>query len=65
MFNVCVDVVVREWLCQMLDKDIACDGICDRVAKILVVFYVDDGLIASCDLFWLQELFDILIGLFE
>jgi hypothetical protein len=23
MFNVCVDAVVREWLCQMLDKDAA------------------------------------------
>jgi hypothetical protein len=27
MFNVCVDAVVREWLCQTLDKDIACNGI--------------------------------------
>ncbi len=27
MFNVCVDAVVREWLCQMLDKDIARNGI--------------------------------------
>ncbi len=35
------------------------------MAKILVVFYVDDGLIASHDPFWLQELFDILIRLFE
>ncbi len=65
MFNVCVNAVVREWLCQMLDKDIACNGICNQVAKILVALYIDDGLIASCDLFWLQELFDILIGLFE
>jgi hypothetical protein len=31
----------------------------------LVAFYVDDGLIASCYPVWLQELFDILIGLFE
>jgi hypothetical protein len=35
------------------------------VAKILVAFYVNNGLIASRDPFWLQELFDILIGLFE
>ena len=27
MFNVCVDAVVREWLCQTLDKDAAQDGI--------------------------------------
>ncbi len=31
----------------------------------LVVFYNDDGLIASRDPVWLQESFDILIGLFE
>jgi hypothetical protein len=65
MFNVCVDAVVREWLCQTLDKDIARNGIGNQVAKILVEFYVDNGLIVSCDPFWLQELFDILIGLFE
>jgi hypothetical protein len=38
MFNVYVDAIVREGLCQTLDKDIARDGIGDRVAKILVVF---------------------------
>ncbi len=65
MFNVCVDAIVREWLCQMLDKDIARDGTGNQAAKILVAFYVDDGLIASCDPFGLQELFDILIRLFE
>jgi hypothetical protein len=65
MFNVCVDTVVREWLYQTLDEDIARDRIGDQVAKILVVCYVNDGLIASRDPVWLQELFDILIGLFE
>jgi hypothetical protein len=65
MFNVCVDAVVREWLCQMLDKDAAQDGISNQVAEMLVVFYLDDGLVASCDPVWLQESFKILIGLFE
>jgi hypothetical protein len=65
MFNVCVDAVVREWLCQTLDEDAARDGTGDQVAEMLVVFYVNDGLIASRDPVWLQELFDILIGLFE
>ncbi len=65
MFNVCVDAVVREWLYQMLDEDIARDGIGDRVAEIPVAFYVNNGLIASRDPVWLQESFDILIGLFE
>ncbi len=35
------------------------------MAEILVAFYVDNGLIASRDPVWLQESFDILIGLFE
>ena len=65
MFNVCVNAVVREWLHQTLDEEVACDGIGDRVADILVAFYVDDGPIASRDPVWLQESFDILIGLFE
>ncbi len=65
MFNVCVNAIVREWLCQMLDEDIARDRIGNQVAKILVAFYVDDGLIASRDPVWLQESFNILIGLFE
>jgi hypothetical protein len=53
MFNVCVDAVVREWLYQTLGEEAACDGIGDRVAEILVVFYVNDGLIASRDPVWL------------
>ncbi len=35
------------------------------MVEILVAFYVDDGLIASRDPVRLQELFNILIGLFE
>ena len=65
MFNVCVNAVVREWLHQTLGEEAARDGIGDRVAETLVTFYVDDGLIASRDPVWLQESFDILIGLFE
>ena len=65
MFNVCVDAVVREWLHQTLGEEVARDGIGELVAEQLVAFYVDDGLIASRDPVWLQESFDILIGLFE
>jgi hypothetical protein len=54
MFNVCVDAMVREWLHQMLGEEAARDGLGDRVAEILVAFYVDDGLIASRDPVWLQ-----------
>jgi hypothetical protein len=65
MFNVCVNAVVREWLHQTLGEEAARDGLGDRVAEIMVAFYVDDGLIASRDPVWLQESFDVLIGLFE
>ncbi len=47
MFDVCVDVVLREWLYQMLDENATQDGISNQVAEILVAFYVNDGLIAS------------------
>ena len=56
---------IREWLHRTLGEDAVCDGIGDCVAEILVAFYVDDGLIASRDPVWLQESFDILVGLFE
>jgi len=65
MFNVCVDAVIREWLHQTLGEAAARDGLGDQVAKKLVAFYVDDGLIASRDPAWLQESLDVLIGLFE
>ena len=65
MFNACVDAVIRVWLHRALGEDAARDGIGDRVAEILVAFYVDDGLIASQYPVWLQESFDILVGLFE
>ena len=65
MFKVCVDAIIREWLHPTLGEDAARDGVGDCVAQILVAFYVDDGLIASRDPVWLQESFDILVGLFE
>jgi hypothetical protein len=65
MFNVCVDAVVREWLHQMLGDDAARQGIGDEVAKWMVAFYIDDGLVASRDPVWLQSFFDILVGLFK
>jgi hypothetical protein len=65
MFNVCVDAVVREWLHQTLDEEAAHDGLGDQVVEILVAFYVNDELIDSRDPDWLQESFDVLIGLFE
>ena len=65
MFNVCVDAVVREWLCLTLSDEAAHNRLGDRAAEILVAFYVDDRIIASHDPVLLQESFDILIRLFE
>jgi hypothetical protein len=49
----------------MLGEEAAHNGLGDRVVKILVAFYIDNRLIASQDPVWLQESFNILIGLFE
>jgi hypothetical protein len=65
MFNVCVYAVVREWFHQTLGDDAARQGIRDEVAKWLVAFYIDNGLVASRDPIWLQSSFDVLVGLFE
>jgi hypothetical protein len=65
MFNVCVDAVVCEWLSQTLGEEAARNELRDQVVKTLVAFYANDGLNASRDLIWLQESFDVLIGLFE
>jgi hypothetical protein len=65
MFNLCVDAVVREWLHQVLGDDAMRGGIGDDVAKWLVAFYIDNGLVASRDPVWLQSFFDVLVGLFE
>ena len=54
MINVCVDAVVREWLCQTFDTD-AARGFDNWVANVLVMFYVDNGLVASWNPVWLQE----------
>jgi hypothetical protein len=47
MYKLCIDAVVREWLYQTLDEDTARDRIDNQLAKILMVFYVDNGLLAS------------------
>jgi hypothetical protein len=65
VFIVCFDAIVREWLHQRLGEEATHDGIGERVVEILGVFYINDRLIASCDPVWLQEFFDVLIGLFE
>ncbi len=64
MFNVCVDAVIREWLCWMIDKE-AAGRVFSVVCKEVVAFFVNNGLVGSRDLIWLQSALDILITLFE
>jgi len=53
-FNVCVDAVIREWLCRMLGKE-ATQGRFEEASREIVVFFVDDGLVRSRDPVWLQS----------
>jgi hypothetical protein len=64
MFNVCVDAVIREWLCQTIDEE-AAGGFFSVACKEIVAFFVDDGLVGSQDPIWLQSALDILVTLFE
>ncbi len=64
-FNVSVDAVVREWLHQAIGDNVVRKGIGDDIAKWLVAFYIDNGLVASRDPVWLQLSFDILVNLIE
>ena len=49
----------------MLGDDTASQGVEGDVAKWLVAFYIDGGLVACRDPVWLQSSFDVLVGLFE
>ncbi len=47
MFNVSVNAVVREWLWQVLGDNAAQGGLGEAVHNYVVVFSVDDGLVAA------------------
>ena len=61
IFNLLMDVIVREWVRLMELKGFDTADICAIVA----VFYADDGLIAARDPKTLQTAFDLLTGLFD
>ncbi len=65
MFNVCVNAVVREWLRQVLEDDAAQGGLGEAVRDYMVVFFVDNGLVAARYSEWLQSSFTILVNLFK
>jgi hypothetical protein len=60
-----VDVVVREWLRQILGDEAAKSGYGILVESFLAIFYADDALVASRCPQQLQTAIDILVGLFE
>jgi hypothetical protein len=64
MFNVCVDAVIREWLWRTIDKE-AAHGRFAGVSREIVAFFVDDRLIRSRELVWLQSALNILVTIFE
>ena len=65
LFNIVVDAVVREWLRRALGEEAAKNGVAAMAAKFIVLFYVDDGYIASRDPELLQKCVDTLVEIFE
>jgi hypothetical protein len=65
IFNIVVDAVVRCWLSQVCGADAALSGLGYEVKNKCVLFYADDGLLAGRKKEWVQDGFDVLIGLFE
>jgi hypothetical protein len=52
MFNVCVDAVIREWLCWLLGEE-ATQGRFEEASREIVAFFVDDRLVGLRDPVWL------------
>ena len=57
--------MIRGWLRQVMDKEVAADGTGAQIRALLAAFYADNGLVQSRDPAFLQYAFDILVGLFE
>jgi len=65
IFNIMVDVIVMEWLRQVLGAEAARHG-CGKASRTLMaIFYADDAMLISRDPEQLQEALDIIVGLFE
>jgi hypothetical protein len=65
MFNICVNVVVREWLWQLLGDDAARGGLEEAARDHAVTFFVNNRLFTARCPEWLQSSFTILVNLFE
>ncbi len=66
LFNILVDTVVREWMWLMRAMIDNADGnLAKCIAGLFLVFYVDDGYIASRDAEFLQDALNILVKTFK
>jgi hypothetical protein len=66
LFNILVDVVVRELFWSLREEgDYEEAELEELMATFFVIFYVDDAYLASRDAEFLQRALDIIIGLFE
>jgi hypothetical protein len=48
VFNVCVDAVIREWLCWAI-KEKAIGGVFSEACREIIAFFVDDELVGLRD----------------
>ncbi len=65
LFNILVDVVVREWVRLLQDESkLEEEVIGQLLATFFAIFYVDDAYLASRDPEFLQQALDILVKLF-
>ena len=66
LFNAVVDNVIRSWLAMKVDDHrVAHDGLGETVGRYLGVFYDEDGMVGSRDSDWLQNVMNVLVGLFR
>ena len=66
LFNVVVDDLVGKWLAMTAeDQAVAQEGLVLNVRTCMVLLYSDYSMIGAQDLHWLQNVLNVLIGLFR
>ena len=66
LFNVVVDNFTRSWLSMTIEEQrVAHDGLGKTVGQCLGVFYTDDGMVRSRKPDWVQNVINVLVGLFR
>ena len=65
IFNVVVDTVVQHWVAGVISDAEAREDLEQEGQHQAVLFYSDNGMVASSDPLWLQGAFNTLVGLFD